>query len=265
MKVIACSLRKGNVVDMDGKLYVVLTAENIHPGKGTPVTQLDMRRISDGVKVSERYRTTEQVERAFVEDRDAHLPLRGRRGLPLHEPRDLRPGRGARRTSSATRRPTCRKAWPCMRLDPQRHRRSPSSCRSASTLEIAETEPAMKGQTASSSYKPAILSNGVRTMVPPHIAAGTRVVDHDRGRLLRRARQGLSRPGSRPASRSRRRSLRRLVAALRQPLGPQALLGGEAARPVRPEVLPAERVRDAGRRRGCRPAASPPVATQLRT
>ena len=63
MKVIASSLRKGNVVDKDGKLYVILFAENIHPGKGTPVTQLDMRRISDGVKVSERYRTTEQVER----------------------------------------------------------------------------------------------------------------------------------------------------------------------------------------------------------
>ena len=44
------------------------------------------------------------------------------------------------------------------------------------TLEIVETEPAMKGQTASSSYKPAMLSNGARTMVPPHIAAGTRVV-----------------------------------------------------------------------------------------
>ena len=44
------------------------------------------------------------------------------------------------------------------------------------TLEIVETEPAIKGQTASSSYKPAMLSNGVRTMVPPHISAGTRVV-----------------------------------------------------------------------------------------
>ena len=43
-------------------------------------------------------------------------------------------------------------------------------------LEVTETEPTMKGQTASSSYKPAILSNGVRTMVPPHIAPGTRIV-----------------------------------------------------------------------------------------
>ena len=68
-KVLASSLRKGNVVDIDSKLYVVLTAQNIHPGKGTPVTQLDLRRISDGTKISERYRTTEQVERAVVEDR----------------------------------------------------------------------------------------------------------------------------------------------------------------------------------------------------
>ena len=89
---------------MEGKLYVVLTAENIHPGKGTPVTQLDMRRISDGVKVSERYRTTEQVERAFVDDRDYTFLYQDGDGLPLHEPGELRPGRRARRTWSATPR-----------------------------------------------------------------------------------------------------------------------------------------------------------------
>ena len=70
MKVIASSLRKGNIVDIDGKLYVVMTAENFHPGKGTPTTQVDMRRISDGVKTSQRYKTTDQVERAHVEDHE---------------------------------------------------------------------------------------------------------------------------------------------------------------------------------------------------
>ena len=63
-------LRKGNVLDIDGKLYVVMNAESFHPGKGTPTTQIDMRRISDGVKTSQRYKTTEQVERAHVEDRE---------------------------------------------------------------------------------------------------------------------------------------------------------------------------------------------------
>src|SRR5690349_24607129 len=70
VKIIASSLRKGNIVEFDGKLYVVLTAENFHPGKGTPTTQVDMRRTSDGVKTSQRYKTTDQVERAHVEDHD---------------------------------------------------------------------------------------------------------------------------------------------------------------------------------------------------
>ncbi len=71
MKVIASSLRKGNIVELDdGKLYVVLNAESFHPGKGTPTTQVDMRRISDGVKTAQRYKTTEQVERAHVEEQD---------------------------------------------------------------------------------------------------------------------------------------------------------------------------------------------------
>ena len=56
VSVIASSVRKGQVLEQDGKLYVVIRAENIHPGKGTPVTHLEMRRISDGVKVQERFK-----------------------------------------------------------------------------------------------------------------------------------------------------------------------------------------------------------------
>ena len=64
VKVIASSLRKGNVVEHDdGKLYIVLVAENIHPGKGNSVTKVDMRRISDGVKVAASWRTVEMVEK----------------------------------------------------------------------------------------------------------------------------------------------------------------------------------------------------------
>ena len=86
MKVIASSLRKGNVVDLDGRLYVVLTAENFHPGKGTPTTQIDMRRISDGVKVSERWRTTEQVEKAQVDDSDYDFLYEDGEGFHFMEP-----------------------------------------------------------------------------------------------------------------------------------------------------------------------------------
>ena len=174
MKVIASTLRKGNVVDKDGKLYVILTAENIHPGKGTPVTQLDMRRITDGVKVSERYRTTEQVERAFVEDRDHTFLYQDGEGYhfmnpesyeQIAVPEDVIGDSAPYLQEGMTVSLSTHNGVPLTIELPQRM-----------TFEIVETEPVTKGQTASSSYKPAILSNGVKTSVPPHITTGTRVV-----------------------------------------------------------------------------------------
>jgi elongation factor P len=174
VKVIASSLRKGNVVDIDGRLYVVLTAQNIHPGKGTPVTQLDMRRISDGVKVSERYRTTELVERAFVEDRDFSYLYQDGEGFHFMNPEsyeqvpvpeDIIGDQASYLQEGMVVKLSLHNGVPIAIELPARI-----------VLEITETEPVVKGQTASSSYKPAILSNGVRTLVPPHITAGTRVV-----------------------------------------------------------------------------------------
>jgi elongation factor P len=174
LKVIASQVRKGNVVEHEGQLYVVLTAENFHPGKGTPTTQIDMRRISDGVKVSQRFKTTEQVERAFIDDQDFQYLYEDGDGFTfmngetfdqVHVPRDIVGDQAAYLQENMTVRLSLHEGVPVAIELPQKV-----------TLEVVETEPAMKGQTASSSYKPAVLSNGVRTTVPPHIAPGTRVV-----------------------------------------------------------------------------------------
>ena len=174
MKVIASSLRKGNVLDIEGKLYVVLTAQNFHPGKGTPVTQIDMRRISDGVKVSERWRTTEQVERAHVEERDYDFLYEDGEGYHFMEPETYEQitvdpdvvGDSKVYLVDGLRVSLKTHEGVAIALElPQRM-----------VFEITETEPVVKGQTASSSYKPAMCSNGLRIMVPPHISAGTRVV-----------------------------------------------------------------------------------------
>jgi elongation factor P len=174
VKVIASSVRKGNILEVDGKLYVVLTAENIHPGKGTPVSQLEMRRISDGVKISERYKTTDQVERAFVEDRDFNFLYQDGDGFhfmnnetydQLQVSDDIVGDFAPYLQENMTVKLSVHEGKPVSIQLPQRV-----------TLEVTETEPVTKGQTASSSYKPAILSNGVRTSVPPHISAGTRIV-----------------------------------------------------------------------------------------
>jgi elongation factor P len=174
VKVAASSLRKGSVVDIDGRLYVVLSMENIHPGKGTPVTQLDMRRIADGVKVSERYRTTEQVERAFVDEREFTFLYQDADGYHFMNPEtydqvQVQPdliGDGAVYLQDG------------MAVMLSLHGETPIAIElpPRATLEIVETEPSVKGQTASGSYKPAKLSNGVRTMVPPYLATGTRIV-----------------------------------------------------------------------------------------
>jgi elongation factor P len=174
VKVIASSLRKGNIVEKDGHLYVILTAENIHPGKGTPVTQLDMRRISDGVKVSERYRTTEQVERAFVEDKDYNYLYEDSDGFNFMNNETFEQI-SVSRDIIGDRAPFLQENMKCV-LSVYEGNAVAVELPARIVLEIVETEPTVKGQTASSSYKPAKLSNGVRTMVPPHIAAGTRVV-----------------------------------------------------------------------------------------
>ena len=174
MKVQASSLRKGNVVDIDGKLYVILTAENIHPGKGTPVSQFDMRRISDGVKVSERYRTTEQLERAFVDERDYNFLYNDGDGYHFMNPETY---------DQVTVPPeivgdAANYLGDGMTVILSLHDGVPIALEmpARATLEIVETEPVVKGQTASGSYKPAVLSNGVRTMVPTYITVGTKVV-----------------------------------------------------------------------------------------
>jgi elongation factor P len=174
VKVIASSLRKGNIVEIDGKLGVIVATENIHPGKGTPVTQMDVRRIADGVKVSLRFKTTEQVERAFVEDRKHQFMYQDGDGSHFMNmesydqvtvPADIIGDQAAY-------------LQPEMEVTLSLHEGVPVAIElpPRATLEVVETEPTVKGQTAASSYKPALLSNGVRTSVPPFVTIGTKIV-----------------------------------------------------------------------------------------
>jgi elongation factor P len=174
VRVIASSLRKGNIVEIDGKLGVIVNTENIHPGKGTPVTQMDVRRIADGVKLSLRFKTTDQVERAFVEDRKHQYMYQDAEGFHFMNmetydqvavPEDI----------IGDQKPYLE---PEMEVTLSMHEGTPVAAQlpPKAILEVVETEPTMKGQTASSSYKPALLSNGVRTMVPPFVTTGTKIV-----------------------------------------------------------------------------------------
>ncbi len=174
VKVIASSLRKGNVVEQDGALHVILTAENVHPGKGNSITNVNMRRISDGVKVVGRWRTVEMVEKADVDDREYDYLYSDGEGHHFMEPVSYEQITvsddviGDQRAYLTDGMKVHLKTFEGTALSMELPQRL--------TFEIVETEPVVKGQTASSSYKPAVLNNGLRVMVPPHIGAGTRIV-----------------------------------------------------------------------------------------
>ena len=165
---------EGNILEVDGQLYVVLSAESFFPGKGTPTTQIDMRRLSDGTKTSQRYKTTEQVERAYVEDREHQYLYQDGDGFHFMStetydqvtlPADIIGDQAAY-------------LQPEMKVTLSVHEGVPVSIQlpQKTVLEVVDTEPTVKGQTASSSYKPAVLSNGIRTMVPPFVGPGTKIV-----------------------------------------------------------------------------------------
>lgn len=174
MQVNANTLRKGHVVEHNGKLYVVIRSEITIPGKGNAIVQVDMKDIRTGVKTEVRYRTQETVERAQVNEMDMQfLFVEGdlftfmdqESFEQLSIPRDVIGDPAAfLQDGMICSVKTFEGAALSVELPP------------SVTLLITEADPVVKGQTASSSYKPALLENGVRILVPPFIEAGTRVV-----------------------------------------------------------------------------------------
>ncbi len=184
---IAADIRKGNIIEhTDGQLYVVLKAESFRPGKGTPTTTIEMRRISDGIKVVNTFKTTDKLEKAFVEeveftylyqDGEHYVFMDSASYEQVTVPGAMVGDAAAYLQENMTATLQMFNGAPVSVTLPQRI-----------TAEIVETEPVVKGQTASGSYKPAILDNGVRIMVPPHVGVGTRVVvNTDDGTYFERA------------------------------------------------------------------------------
>lgn len=174
MKVNANTLRKGNVIDYEGKLWVVVKNELLSPGKGAAVAQVEMRDVRSGNKNNIRFRTQEQVERVRLEQEeyqflyangDEYNFMNNKSFEQITVQKDiigypadfLQEGMQCEIESFETE---------VLNVT------IPDSV----ILEIVEAEPVVKGQTATTSYKPALLSNGVKVMVPPFIESGTKIV-----------------------------------------------------------------------------------------
>lgn len=186
MKISANEIRVGNVLERNSKLWIVTKTQHVQPGKGGAFIQAEMKELKGGQKLNERFRSADTVEKVFLEEKAFQFLYRDGEYLHFMDqttfeqvqlPADL-VGDSVAFLSDG------------MIVNICLYENDPISVELPQTvvLEIVEAEPVVKGQTATSSYKPAVLSNGVKVMVPQHIESGTKVVvDTSDGSYVERA------------------------------------------------------------------------------
>ena len=175
MKINGNAIRPGMVIEHQKRLWRATKIQHTQPGKGGAYLQVELKEIRDGTKLNERFRSSETVERATLEQREfQYLFADGE----MHTFMDLENFEQISLNEDLIGDDQVRFLQPDMIVTIESYEGSPISIQLADTVTLAVTEAdaVVKGQTASSSYKPAMLENGVKCLVPPHIEAGTRVV-----------------------------------------------------------------------------------------
>ncbi len=175
MKINGNAIRPGMVIGHQGRLWRAVKTQHTQPGKGGAYLQVELKDISSGTKLNERFRSSETVERARLDQR-AHQFLFS--DDDMYTFMDTETYEQIMVSGDLIGADQIAFLHSGMTVQIESYEETPISVRlpDSVTLEVAEADAVVKGQTASSSYKPAILENGVKIMVPPHIEAGTRVV-----------------------------------------------------------------------------------------
>jgi elongation factor P len=174
MKQQANLIRAGQVIEHDGNRWTILKQQIITPGKGGAFIQVEMRNLKTGNKTNERWRTADTVERLQTDNKEYTFSYMDGTNLVLMDPETFEELHLAADLLGD--------ALPFlqdqMTLELDLVEGEPVAAHLPATvvLEIVEADPVVKGQTAASSYKPALLSNGVKTSVPPFIETGERIV-----------------------------------------------------------------------------------------
>ena len=174
MKLNGNAVKPGNVIEHNGRLWTAVKVEHVKPGKGGAFAQIELRDIRDGTKLNERFRSSETIERVILEESECtFLYDDGDNLVFMHSEtfEQISINSDMVGDSAAFLQDS-------MVVTVSSHEGDPISVQLPDkvVMEIVEADAVVKGQTASSSYKPAVLENGVRVLVPPHIEAGTRIV-----------------------------------------------------------------------------------------
>ncbi|MEM6615793.1 MAG: elongation factor P [Pseudomonadota bacterium] len=174
MKIDGNAVRVGNVIQHKGGLWVAVKTQAVKPGKGGAFNQVELKNLIDGTKLNERFRASETVERVRLEQKDFQYLYAEGDMLVFMDMESYE------QINLAEDFVGDRKAFlqDGMTVTVELHEERPIgiSLPDQVTLEVVEADAVVKGQTASSSYKPAVMENGVKVMVPPFITAGEKII-----------------------------------------------------------------------------------------
>ena len=174
MKINGNEIRPGNVIQHKDSLWIAVRTNHVKPGKGPAYAQVELKNLLNGSKLNERFRASENVERVRLEQKDYQFLYAEGDSLVFMDTEDYEqisiPNEFLGERSAFLQ--------DGMSVTVESHEGKPIgvSLPEHVVLEITEAEPVVKGQTAASSYKPAILENGVRVMVPPFIGTGEKII-----------------------------------------------------------------------------------------
>ncbi len=173
-KVKANSVRVGNTIEHRDKLWRVVKIQHTMPGKGGAFNQMELKELQTGTKLNDRFRAAEDIEVVRLDQTVYQYLFKDEYNMTLMHPETFEQIEIALDVLGDA----VIYLQDGMMIDVETYEEQVIGAVVPEhvTLEIVETEAVVKGQTAASSNKPAILENGVRVMVPPFITVGERVI-----------------------------------------------------------------------------------------
>jgi len=167
-------IRPGNVLEHNDGLWAAVKVDHVKPGKGGAFAQVEMKNLRNGSKLNERFRSADKVERVRLEQRDMQF-LYESDGMLVFMDTETYDQVELPADILGERRPFLQDGMTIV-VEFYETEALNASLPQKVTCKIDETEPVVKGQTAANSFKPAVLDNGVKVMVPPFVGPDEEIV-----------------------------------------------------------------------------------------
>ncbi len=174
MKINAGEIRVGMLIEYKNDLWQILKTQHVKPGKGGAFAQVEMKSVGRNTKLNERFRSSESVEKASVEDINLNYLYSDDNNYFFMDPKTFEQTEIKKEIVGEKGKLLTEN----LEVTVSFYNESPISITLPNQIncKISSTDVALKGQTVSSSYKPAILDNGLKIQVPPFVEANDEII-----------------------------------------------------------------------------------------